>query len=144
MPVIGLLGAGSAQGFAAQVAAVRQGLRELGFIEGQNLAIEYRWAEDQFDRLPALADDLVSRRVAVIVTASGTPTALAAKAATTTIPVVFALVGQKRLQVARELAPEATDIAFLHNPNSPSFAAVRTRESGYGRLRCVCQSYGFF
>ena len=91
MPVIGLLGAASAQGFAAQVAAVRQGLRELGFIEGQNLAIEYRWAEDHFDRLPALADDLVSRRVAVIITVSGTPTALAAKAATTTIPIVFAL-----------------------------------------------------
>jgi putative tryptophan/tyrosine transport system substrate-binding protein len=152
MPVVGLLGAASAQGFAAQVAAVRQGLRELGFIEGQNLAIEYRWAEDQFDRLPALADDLVSRRVALIVTAGGTPTALAAKAATTTIPIVFALGGdpvrsglvaslnrpggnvtgaalytellnQKRLQVARELAPEVPVIAFLHNPNNPNFAS---------------------
>jgi putative ABC transport system substrate-binding protein len=93
MPVIGLLGAASAQGYAAQVAAVRQGLGELGFIEGQNLAIEYRWAEYQLDRLPALAEDLVSRRVAVIVTAGGTATALAAKAATTTIPIVFALGG---------------------------------------------------
>jgi putative ABC transport system substrate-binding protein len=76
VPVVGLLGAGSAQGFAAEVAAVRQGLGELGFIEGQNLTIEYRWAEDKYDRLPALADDLVSRRVAAIVTVSGTATAL--------------------------------------------------------------------
>jgi len=149
VPVVGLLGA---QGLAVQVAAVRQGLRELGFIEGQNLAIEYRWAGDQYDRLPALADDLVSQRVAVIVTASGTPAALAAKAATTTIPIVFALGGdpvrsglvaslnrpggnitgaalytellnQKRLQVAHELAPEAAVIAFLHNPNNPNFAS---------------------
>ena len=149
VPVVGLLGA---QGLAAQVAAVRQGLRELGFIEGQNLAIEYRWAGDQYDRLPALADELVSQRVAVIVTASGTPAALAAKAATTTIPIVFALGGdpvrsglvaslnrpggnitgaalytellnQKRLQVAHELAPEAAVIAFLHNPNNPNFAS---------------------
>jgi putative tryptophan/tyrosine transport system substrate-binding protein len=156
MPVVGLLGAASAQGFAAQVAAVRQGLRELGFTEGQNLAIEYRWAEDQFDRLPALADDLVSRKVAVIVTAGGTPTALAAKAATTTIPIVFALGGdpvrsglvaslnrpggnvtgaavyaevlnQKRLQVARELAPDATVIAFLHNPNNQNFTSEVTK-----------------
>ena len=149
VPVVGLLGA---QGLAVQVAAVRQGLRELGFIEGQNLAIEYRWAGDQYDRLPALADELVSQRVAVIVTASGTPAALAAKAATTTIPIVFALGGdpvrsglvaslnrpggnitgaalytellnQKRLQVAHELAPEAAVIAFLHNPNNPNFAS---------------------
>ena len=149
VPVVGLLGA---QGLSVQVAAVRQGLRELGFIEGQNLAIEYRWAGDQYDRLPALADDLVSQRVAVIVTASGTPAALAAKAATTTIPIVFALGGdpvrsglvaslnrpggnitgaalytellnQKRLQVAHELAPEAAVIAFLHNPNNPNFAS---------------------
>jgi ABC-type uncharacterized transport system substrate-binding protein len=152
MPVIGVLGAASAQGFAAQVAAVRQGLRELGFVEGQNLTIEYRWAEDQFDRLPALADDLVSRRVAVIVTVGGTATALAAKAATTTIPIVFALgadpvrsglvaslnrpggnvtgaaalselLNPKRLQLAHELAPEATVIAFLHNPKNPNFAS---------------------
>jgi putative ABC transport system substrate-binding protein len=152
MPVIGILGAASAQGFAAQIAAVRQGLRELGFVEGQNLVIEYRWAEDQLDRLPALADDLVSRRVAVIVTAGGTATALAAKAATTTIPIVFALgadpvrsglvaslnrpggnvtgaaalselLNPKRLQLAHELAPEATLIGFLHNPKNPNFAS---------------------
>ena len=162
MPVIGLLSAASEQGFAAELAALRQGLRELGFIEGQNLAIEYRWAEDQFDRLPALAGDLVSRRVAVIVTAGGTPTALAAKAATTTIPIVFALGGdpvrsglvaslnrpggnitgsaafsellnQKRFQVARELVPQAAVVAFLHNPNNPNFASEVTNVEAAAR-----------
>jgi putative tryptophan/tyrosine transport system substrate-binding protein len=156
MPVVGLLGAASAQGYSAEVAVLRQALRESGFIEGQNLAIEYRWAEDQFDRLPALADDLVSRRVAVIITAGGTATALAAKAATTTIPIVFALGGDpvrsglvaslnlpggnvtgvaafaellspKRFQLARELAPEATVIAYLHNPNNPNSASDATK-----------------
>ena len=86
MPVIGLLSGASAHG--EPWAAFRQGLQEAGYREGQNVAMEYRWAEDQYDRLPALASDLVRRRVTVIVTA-GIPAALAAKAATTTIPIVF-------------------------------------------------------
>jgi putative ABC transport system substrate-binding protein len=156
IPVVGLLGAASAQGYAAQVTAVRLGLAEAGFVEGQNLAIEYRWAEDQYDRLPALAADLVRHRVAVIVTAGGTPTALAAKAATTTIPIVFALGGDpvqsglvpslnhpdgnvtgvaafsevlftKRLELARDLVPKADVIAFLLNPNNPN-SEIRLRD----------------
>jgi putative ABC transport system substrate-binding protein len=123
-PVVGLLGAGAAQGWAAQVAAVRKGLRELGFIEGQNLAIEYRWAEDQYDRLPALADDLVSRRVAVIVTVSGTPAALAAKAATTTIPVVFALGGDP---VRSQRTPGSVSRCRASGGRVPGFAETAPR-----------------
>jgi hypothetical protein len=89
MPVIGFLGSTPAGPYAAIVAAVRQGLKETGFVEGHNLAIEYRWADNQLDRLPALAADLVSRKVAVIVTSGSVPPALAAKAATSTIPIVF-------------------------------------------------------
>jgi putative ABC transport system substrate-binding protein len=151
VPVIGILGAASAQGFAAQVIAIRQGLREMGFVEGQNLAIEFRWAEDQFDQLPALAADLVRRQVALIITAGGTATALAAKAATSTIPIVFALgfdpvqtgvvtslnrpggnvtgmsafselLNTKRLELARELVPNSATFGFLYNPSNP-FAA---------------------
>jgi ABC-type uncharacterized transport system substrate-binding protein len=147
MPLIGLLGATTAQGYAAQLAAFRQGLSEAGFVEGRNVAIEYRWAEDQYDRLPALAADLVRRQVAVIATIGGNAASLAAKTATATIPVVFhgsvdpveaGLVaslnrpggnvtgvvtlnidtGQKRLELIHELLPAATTIGLLLNPTN--------------------------
>src|SRR5258707_14216975 len=88
MPVIGFLGSTSPGPFAPYVAAFRQGLSETGYVGGQNLAIEYRWAEDHYDRLPALAADLVGRKVDVIATGGGPPSILAAKDATSTIPIV--------------------------------------------------------
>jgi putative ABC transport system substrate-binding protein len=148
VPAIGIMGAASAQGFAIQVAMIRQGLREMGFVEGQNLTIEFRWAEDDFERLPALAADLVGRQVSVIVTAGGTATAIAARNATSTLPIVFALgfdpiqtgvatslnrpggnitgisafselLNTKRLELARELVPNNRAFGFLHNPRNP-------------------------
>jgi putative ABC transport system substrate-binding protein len=89
MPVIGFLGSTSPDAYASFVAAFRLGLGGTGYVEGQNLAIEHRWAEDRLDRLPAMAADLVGRKVDVIVTIGGTPSALAAKNATPTIPIVF-------------------------------------------------------
>jgi ABC-type uncharacterized transport system substrate-binding protein len=158
MPVIGFLCATTAQGYAAPLTAFRRGLDEAGFIEGRNVAIEYRWAEDQNDRLPALAADLVRNHVTVIVAAGSTPAALAAKAATSTIPIVFyigvdpveaGLVGSlarpggnitgvttlnaevvpKRLQLVHELAPTATVIALLVNPTSPTLAETSMKEA---------------
>jgi putative tryptophan/tyrosine transport system substrate-binding protein len=149
MPVIGFLGFGSPGPVRAPyLAAFRQGLSEAGYIEGQNLAIEYRWAEGNPDRLPALAADLVGRKVDVIVTQGGTLPALTAKGATSTIPIVFAggdpveqglvssfarpggnLTGftfflvelvPKRLELLSELVPEARVIALLVNPRGPS------------------------
>ena len=148
MPVIGLLGAQSPGPFAPFVAALLSGLSETGFVEGRNLSIEYRWAESRYDRLPGLAADLVRRKVDLIVTTGGPASALAAKRATATIPIVFTAVGDpvanglvaslarpggnvtgfsvlvialvaKRLELLAELVPLAKTIALLVNPNSP-------------------------
>jgi putative tryptophan/tyrosine transport system substrate-binding protein len=88
-PVIGFLSTASAEPFAHLVAGFRRGLEETGFVEDRNVAVEYRWAEGQYDRLPELAQDLVRRQVAVIVTSGGETPSMAAKAATSTIPIVF-------------------------------------------------------
>jgi putative tryptophan/tyrosine transport system substrate-binding protein len=146
LPAIGWLASTTAEGFAGRLNVFRDRLKETGFVEGQNLTIEYRWADDRYDRLPALAADLVSMRVSVIVCV-GTPTALAAKAATTVIPIVFVIAADpvragivgnlnrpngnitgigsftdqlitKRLELLAELVPNAT-IGALLNPNNP-------------------------
>jgi putative ABC transport system substrate-binding protein len=91
IPTIGFLGPGSANGFVALLDGFRQGLGATGFLEGSTVGVVYRWADNQLDRLPALAGELVARRVALIVTGSATAAALAAKAATSTIPIVFAV-----------------------------------------------------
>ena len=91
LPMVGFLHSGSPQGRTQRIAAFRQGLAESGYVEGQNVTIEYRWAEERYEQLPALAADLVQRQVAVIATPLTTPAALAAKAATNTVPIVFAV-----------------------------------------------------
>jgi putative ABC transport system substrate-binding protein len=145
MPVIGFLNVTSSEANAGRLRAFRQGLKDTGYVEGENLAIEYRWADNQIDRLPALAADLVRRKVAVIVATTASPPALAAKAATTTIPVVFLVAEDpvklglvaslarpggnltginffnaeliaKRLELLRELVPTAIRVAVLVNP----------------------------
>jgi putative ABC transport system substrate-binding protein len=150
VPVVGSLNRASEAGLAGRMAAFRQGLRKVGYVEGSNVTIEYRWADDQYDRVPALAADLVNRRVAVIVaTGAGSWSAQAAKAATQTIPVIFVggfdpvklgLVASlnrpggnvtgvtvlsntleaKRLGLLHELVPQATRIAALINPANAS------------------------
>ena len=149
MPVVGYLGAQSPAAFASRVAAFRQGLGEAGYAEGRNVAIEFRWAEGRHDRLPDLAADLVARQVTVIVAPGGAPAALAAKSATTTIPIVFEMgadpiaiglvaslarpggnltgvsslnveVTPKRLEILHEAIPTGALVAVLLNPTSPT------------------------
>ena len=163
MPVIGFLNSASADAYARPLAAFRQGLGTAGYVEGRNVAIEYRWADGQYDRLAAMAGELVERRVAVI--AANGPAVPLAKAATATIPIVFtagfdpielgliaslnrpggnltgvsilnAELGPKRLELLRELLPAATTVALLINPNNPSAETV-SRE-----LQAVARTIG--
>jgi putative ABC transport system substrate-binding protein len=153
MPVIGFLHTQSAEPFSFQTDPFRSGLVESGFIQGRNVAVEYRWARGQYDRLPALAADLVRQQVAVIATGGGVVSARAAKSATSTIPIVFitggdpvklglvaslnrpgnnmtgispfiSVLGAKRLELLREVAPSSSVIAILFNPNSPEAETV--------------------
>jgi putative tryptophan/tyrosine transport system substrate-binding protein len=155
MPVIGFLGAVSPDGYSERVRGFRQGLKDTGYVEGENVAIEYRWAENQLDRLPALAADLVRRQVAVIATASNMA-ALAVKATTTTIPIVFLVASDpvalglvaslnrpgsnatgvntqlvelvtKQLGLLHELAPQAGRYVALVNPNT-AYAEVEVKD----------------
>ena len=164
MPVIGYLGTSSSSQDTHQLSALRQGLSETGFVEGQNVAIEYRWGQGQNDRLPALAAELVRLQVAVIAL-GGLPPALAAKAATSTIPIVFQMgvdpveaglvaslnrpggnitgvsnlnveLGPKRLELLHELVPTATVIALLVNPTNPNAEGL-TRD-----LRAAARTLG--
>jgi ABC-type uncharacterized transport system substrate-binding protein len=156
MPVIGFLNAADPKGYARQLAAFLKGLGETGYVDGQNVVVEYRWAEGQNERLPAMVADLVHRQVAVIA-ATSSPAALAAKAATTTIPIVFEMGGDpiklglvaslsrpggnvtgvtqtnvevapKRLELLHELLPTARVIALLVNPAEPAIAEPTAKE----------------
>jgi putative tryptophan/tyrosine transport system substrate-binding protein len=151
-PVIGFLGSTSAEAYASRVAFIRQGLSETGFVEGKNVTIEYRWAESRYERLPAMAADLVRRRVDVIL-AITTPAAVAAKGATTTVPIVFEVgadpvtlglvaslsqpggnltgvsllnveLGAKRLELLHEVIPTIKIVGLLINPTSPNAAPL--------------------
>jgi putative ABC transport system substrate-binding protein len=166
MPVIGFLNSTSPEANTVRLRAFRQGLKEFGYVEGENVAIEYRWADGQFDRLPELAAELVRRRVAVIAAAGNTPSALAAKAASTTIPIVFAvsedpvrlglvtsiarpggnLTGinflnvellAKRLELLRHLIPTAARVAVLVNP-----ADDRNTETTLREIEAAASSIG--
>jgi putative ABC transport system substrate-binding protein len=165
MPVIGFLDVRSPEALGERLRGFRQGLQQTGYVEGENVAIEYRWAENQTDRLPALAADLVRRRVAVIVTAAPPP-AFAAKAATTTIPIVFNVgsdpvklglvaslarpggnltgisilsveLSAKRLELLREVVPRAIRVAVLVNPANPSIT-----ETTLGELEPASRAMG--
>jgi putative ABC transport system substrate-binding protein len=157
MPIIGFLGSAAPDLWAARLRAFHQGLSDTGYVEGKNVAIEYRWAEGQNDRLPAMAADLVRRQVTVIAAPGSTPAALAAKRATTSISIVFAVgsdpvqlglvgslqrpggnltggsflgigLGQKRLQLLHEFVPTANTVAVLINPTNPILAEISTNE----------------
>ena len=157
MPVIGFLGAESLDLYTGRLDAFRQGLRDTGFIENKNVAIEYRWAQGRNDRLPTLADELVRSQVAVLVVIGTTNGALAAKTATQTIPIVFmqgadpvqiglvaslnrpggnltgidlllAETAAKRFELLLELVPTARSIAYLRNPSNAVFAETETKE----------------
>src|ERR1700737_1606744 len=159
LPVIGLLDQRSPDELVDRLRGFRQGLRDSGFVEGQNVAIDYRWAENKTDRLPELAADLVRRQVAVIAATSGFSPALAAKVATTTIPIVFVIaqdpvslglvaslarpggnltginffsgeVTAKRLELLRELVPAATRVAVLIDPANATGTETTVRETG--------------
>jgi ABC-type uncharacterized transport system substrate-binding protein len=162
-PLIGFLNGASPAGYAPYVAAFRQGLKEAGYVESQNVTIEYRWAENEYDRLPALAADLVRRNV-VVIAATSTPAAQAAKALTSTVPIVFTTgddpiklglvasfnrpggnatgvshligeLGSKRLGLLRELLPGITVITTLLNPNFPGAERqLRDAEAAAGAL----------
>jgi putative ABC transport system substrate-binding protein len=166
MPVVGFLGAASPDGFTDRIRAIGQGLKETGYAEGENVAIEYRWAENRLDRLPGLATDLVRKRVALIVATGGTAPAIAAKAATATIPIVFTVpedpvklglvaslsrpggnltgvnlfVGElvpKRLELLRALVPAMTRVAVFVNPANPARAETHVNE-----VQSVAQAMG--
>jgi putative ABC transport system substrate-binding protein len=158
MPVIGILGATTEKGYGRQLTAFRQGLNETGFVERRNVAFEYRWADNQYDRLPTMAADLVRRQVDVIATMGGTPSAFAAKAATTIIPIIFhsgvnpveaglvvslsrpggnltgvvtlaTELGPKRLELLHELLPSATSMALFNNPTNAAVSDANVREA---------------
>jgi putative tryptophan/tyrosine transport system substrate-binding protein len=158
MPVIGYLHSASPEPYSPMIAAFRQGLAEAGYVDGQNVTIDYHWAEGQFNRLPALAAELVARQPAILVAGGGSVSAVAAKAATTTVPIVFTIgadpvgsglvsnlsrpsgnltgvtfftitLGPKRLELLRELLPKAGKIAMLVNPRSLNPDAKEVQEA---------------
>jgi putative tryptophan/tyrosine transport system substrate-binding protein len=158
LPAIGFLSNASPDAFPDRVDAFRGGLRDVGYVEGRNVAVEYRWAEGHNDRLPRLAAELADRKVTVIAAIGGPNIALAAKAATTTIPIVFQIgvdpvevglvaslarpggnitgvtslnvdVGSKRLELMHMLVPQVTDMALFVNPTNPTNAANDAKEA---------------
>jgi putative tryptophan/tyrosine transport system substrate-binding protein len=165
VPVIGFLGSTSPDEYAVRLRVFGQGLNEAGYVEGKNVEVEYRWAEGQNNRLPVLAAELIHRQVAMIVAAGGAPSALAAKAATATIPIVFGVavdpvkaglvaslnrpdgnatgvttmnveLGPKRLELLHQLLPAATIMALLVNPTNPNAETVS------GDLKAAARTLG--